>query len=79
MKYGLINVEVPQWTRYIAWDSFGVFMAFEHLPIRHQGTWRCFNGRKRDVLQYHRQSYRGWTKSLRPWMPRHLAPVSAEF
>jgi len=80
MKYGLINVEIPHWTQFIAWDSFGVLMAFEQRPIaRKHGTWTCSAGRKKDVMQYSRQSYRGWTKSLRPWLPRRLQPLSVEF
>jgi len=58
------RVELPSWAKWTAIDAFGVFIAFEYKPMRVCEYWRTSGGRKRDILQFDGQKYKGWRKSL---------------
>lgn len=57
-------VILPIWATWVAVDKCGVIMAFENKPLVMVafGEWSC-RGRKKDVVQYCSQSFRGWRKS----------------
>ena len=57
-------VKLPLWTVWTAVDGFGVLMAFSKKPAVNGQYWAATGGRKKDILQFHNQSYRGWRNTL---------------
>lgn len=67
MKTISLKLNVPDWARWLTIDSFGVAECWRTKPrmsFIEPGRW-VYGGKRKELMQYNSQSYRGWAKSLR--------------
>lgn len=64
------KIEVPDWAMWLTVDKFGVVECWENEPEFWPGEYDCrwhnkVNGRRKELMQYCSQCFRGWRKTLR--------------